>query len=68
MQRRNFSKIWSKMFENIFVENIASLSCRECHPLASDMRIIIPLPIMNKGRHFLLALQTDRQTDEPILF
>ena len=43
IQISNFPKIRSKIFEKYFFENIASLSCRGCETLSSDVRIIILL-------------------------
>ena len=63
MQISNFSKIQSKIFE-IFFLNIATFSYRRSQTLSSDMRIIFLLSIMKEEQaFFLLALQTDRQTD-----
>ena len=52
MQIPNFSKIRSKIFEKFFFENIASISCRGCQTLSSDMQIIILLFIVKKEYAF----------------
>ena len=43
--------------KNIFLENIASFSCRGCQTLSSDMRIIILLLIMKKEQAFFVQMQ-----------
>ena len=48
MQVQNFSKIRFKIFEKYFFKNSASISCRGCQILSSNMRIIILLLIMKK--------------------
>ena len=42
-QEHNFSKIWYKLFEEVYYEDMASFSGREYPAFASDMHIIIIL-------------------------
>ena len=68
-QECNCSKILSKIEKNIyiFLENIASFSCRGCQALSSDMRITILLLIMREKQEFLCKYLIFRKFELKIL-
>ena len=63
-RKKNFFKFCLKSMKNHFLK-ITSFSCRRCQALSSDMQIIFIQSTIKNEHVFLLALQTDGQTDRP---